>query len=276
MTVAKNKVFDYEKWLQILCPDAFIFNADSAMAYERFHKIVTSNKPAHIAAAADDFKNSASQDFDALMSIVDNQTLAVIIDADLLIERAIVILSVRHKTYSSLMPMRIVDIREIVDELLLKFIRQYPICQSFVVVHSYQLAPNTAYDKANEYDIKQNNTYWGDRYYACPFHPTLFGYQYTGNQGNAALLCWRDLFLTLYNMSRIFGDVVTRLEPRLLAMGRAFSLQFFFPLLMFAEPFGQTTTVVETVDAITNAKKTIITTTVDVTPPILTTTTTTH
>jgi hypothetical protein len=169
---------------------------------------------------------TSAQRLKIVEAIADMQAIIVFIDVDVLVERAIALITIRNSLYSSLNPILTTDIRELVDEMLINVISQYRKARMFCLVHDCRVEPNTVVERP------ELDTHWAKLANTHPFHETYFGYQ-MGCQTGGALACWRDQMMFLYNVSKIFGDIFSRLSNRFLSFGRNFKIVCCFPLVGF-------------------------------------------
>jgi len=215
--------------LKCACPDMFRYSTDNSLVSDRVKQLATSFRPLKEVVILDIEPHVSTQRLNAVENSADMQTSVVFIDVDVLVERAIVLITVRNSLYSSLNPTPTSDIRDLVDEMLVDLVSRYPNASLFCLVHDFRLMAVRQPDEVGRPDL---DTHWAHLPHTHPFHPTYFGYQ-TGCQTGGALACWRDQLMFLYSVSKIFGDVFTRLSDRFLAFGRDFKVMCRFPLFGF-------------------------------------------
>ena len=209
----------------------FRYSTDNSLVADRVRLLAGSQRPLKEIATLKIDPHTSSQRFQLVSSIASVQAIVVFIDVDVLVERAIALITIRNSLYSSLNPMLTSDIREVTDDILVDIVSQYPKARLFCLVHDCGLADGQHIERENL------DTRWASLYDTHPFHETYFGYK-SGCQTGAALACWRDQMMFLYNVSKIFGDIFSRLSERFLSFGRNFKVMCCFPIVGFCVENG--------------------------------------
>lgn len=201
--------FDFAKCARVLFPELFLNVTDSFDAAARMDAMARSKKTPEELFDLQHVRDMSTTAKDVLINCFSKQIATVIISTETIVERALALLIRRNESESCLLPVRMDELKDAVDTILLDVITVYASSAK-----NYFLTLDYSQHDIDTSSPSTTERHWSVQSKSRPLESEFFGYQ-TGCQTGGAVECWSDVGLRLFNVSKIFGDFQSRFTPKL-------------------------------------------------------------